>query len=77
MSDDVLADWKRNRFIVADPFLVETTKHVIILTDINYWAEHADDLVEWCNLHEGVKTQGMTVEIDNDKTLTLFILRWS
>lgn len=77
MSEDILADWKRNRFIVADSSLTDTEKHLIILTDIKYWAEHVDELVEWCEKNRGVTTSGMTVEIDNDKTLTHFILKWS
>lgn len=77
MSEDILADWKRNRFIVADPLLTPTDKHLLILTDIKYWAEHADELKEWCKHTPNVRTQGMTVEISDDKTLTHFILRWS
>lgn len=77
MSDDILADWKGNRFIVADSHLTETDKHLIVLTDIKYWAEHADELKEWCERTTGAYPQGMTVEISDDKTLTHFILRWS
>lgn len=75
--NDILEDWKKNRFILADSALTETDKHLIILTDIKYWAEHADELVEWCNNTQGAYTQGMTVEISDDKTLTHFILKWS
>ena len=77
MSDDIFVDWKNNRFILADKVLTETDKHLIILTDIKYWAEHADELVEWCERTQGAYTQGMTVEISDDKTLTHFILKWS
>lgn len=74
---DVLADWKKNRFILADAQEKKTDKHLIILTDIGYWAEHADELAEWCEHTPGVVTQGMTVEISDDKTLTHFILKWT
>ena len=77
MSDDILAEWKKNRFILADKVLTETDNHLIILTDIKYWAEHADELVKWCERTQGAYTQGMTVEISDDKTLTHFILKWS
>jgi hypothetical protein len=77
LSEDILEDWKRNRFILASKDLTETGNHLIVLTDIKYWAEHADDLVEWCKKNPRAYTQGMTVEIEDDKTLTHFILKWS
>jgi hypothetical protein len=77
LSEDILEDWKRNRFILASKDLTETENHLIILTDIKYWSEHADDLVEWCNKNPRAHPQGMTVEISDDKTLTHFILKWS
>ena len=77
MGKDILEDWKRNRFILASKDLTETKNHLIVLTDIKYWAEHADALVEWCKHNPKAQTQGMTVEISDDKTLTHFILKWS
>jgi hypothetical protein len=77
MGEDILGDWKKNRYILIPSDLSESDHHLIILTDASYWAEHVHELVEWCDNTEGVRTQGMTVEIDNDKTLTLFMLRWS
>ena len=76
MSEDVLADWKKNKFILADKDLTDTDKHVIVLTDVSYWVDHVEALVDWCMANKA-RTQGMTVEIDDDKTLTHFILRWS
>jgi hypothetical protein len=73
---DVLADWKTSKFILADKDLTDTDKHVIVLTDVGYWVDHVDTLVDWCMTNNAC-TQGMTVEIDDDKTLTHFILRWS
>ena len=77
MSEDIFADWKKNRFIVADSSLTNTEKHIIVLTDLVYWVEHADALVEWCKHNPKAQTQGMTVEISDDKTLTHFILKWT
>jgi hypothetical protein len=77
MGEDILGDWKKNRYILAPSNLTESDHHLIILTDVAYWAEHADELIEWCNKTQGVRTQGMTVEISDDKTLTHFILKWS
>jgi hypothetical protein len=77
LSKDIFEDWKHNRFILAPRDLTETGNHLIILTDIKHWAEHADELAEWCDRTQGAFTKGMTVEITDDKTLTHFILRWS
>ena len=77
MGKDIFEDWKHNRFILASRDLTETDIHLIVLSDIKYWAEHAVELREWCDRTQGAYTQGMTVEITDDKTLTYFILRWS
>lgn len=78
MDKDIFEDWKQNRFILVPKDLSETSNHhLIVLTDIKYWAEHADALVEWCKSNPKTQTQGMTVEISDDKTLTHFILKWS
>ena len=77
MSNDVLADWKSNKFIIADPNLTDTNNHTIILTDIEYWANNVNEFTEWCENTEGVKQQGMILEIQDDKILSHFVLRWS
>ncbi len=77
MTEDVLAEWKRNRFIVVDYALTGTAKHLIVLTDIKYWAENVDQLDTWCEKNPRAKVQGMTVEITDDRTLTHFIMRWT
>jgi hypothetical protein len=77
MTEDVLADWKRNKFIVADYALIGQAKHIVVLTNIQFWAEHADALADWCEKNPRAKVQGMTVEISDDRTLTHFIMRWT
>lgn len=77
MNNDVLADWKSNKFIIADPNLTDTDNHIIILTDIKYWANNINEFAEWCENTEGIKQQGMTLEIQDDKILSYFVLRWS
>lgn len=77
MTDAILAEWKRNKFIVADYALTSDAKHLIVLTDIKFWAENADALVDWCKKNPRARTQGMIVEIDDDRTLTHFIMRWT
>jgi hypothetical protein len=83
-GEDIFADWKTSRFIIADDFAkeylnaqdVEVT--LIVLTDIKFWGqEHvADQLVQWCIDHN-CRTQGATVEIDCAQSLTAFMLRWT
>jgi hypothetical protein len=82
-ADDIFADWKKNRFVIADDFAKEyfNERHaegtLIVLTDFRFWGqEHiADQLVQWC-INHGCRTQGATVEIPNKETLTAFMLRW-
>jgi hypothetical protein len=72
---DIFAHWKVNRFVVVPPEHNNSSRHLIVLTDIPFWTKHADQLDEWCWLHDCV-LQGMTVEIPSDPTLTLFHLQW-
>ena len=76
MSNDVFAEWKQNRFIIAPRELVDDGVHLIVLTDYRYWAQHTDELAAWCQERDSV-TQGMTVVIKDEATLTEFVLRWS
>ena len=73
---DIFESWKRNRFIVADDFQIDNQfKYIVILTDIQFWIENNESLLSWCQEHN-CSQQGMTVNIPDDETLTLFYLRW-
>jgi hypothetical protein len=77
MSNDILADWKTNRFIVAESVLHDfENEHLIVLSDYKFWTLEIDNLIEWCNNND-CSQEGMTVRIPTDKLLTMFILRWS
>lgn len=71
---DILKDWKHSKFIVVD-YIVEYP-NTIVLTDIEYWNNNYDDLIEWTEKHN-CEVQGMTVSIPDKKTILLFALRWS
>ena len=71
---DIMQDWKGKRFWVDT--LGYSTQNLIVLTDIGYWAENYELLEQWCDEH-GCQARGMTVEIPDEPTLTLFCLRWS
>ena len=74
-KDDIFEDWKKNRFIVAD--IDEVHQGIlVVMTDIKYWVEKAEELVDWCQEHN-CSVKGMTIEIPNEETLMLFTLRWS
>jgi hypothetical protein len=77
-QDDILADWKTQRFIVVDYNIAkDDLELMVILTDIAFWAEHVEQLDQWCKANPGVHRTGMTVEFDTPEALTLFTLRWS
>lgn len=65
----------KERFIIAPGVLVDQ-EQLIILTDIQYWTEHQDELKQWC-LERDAVTAGMTVVLDSERTLVEFVLRWS
>ena len=75
MSEDVFAEWKNNRFVVATNVYVECNNILLVLTDMEFWTIHYKELEEWCQVHQG-QTAGMTVELPDQATLTLFALRW-
>ena len=69
-----MADWKKNRFIIADPELADAL--LVILTDSKYWSEHIGELINWC-ADNNAKTEGLTVVFGDEMTLTQFVLKWS
>jgi hypothetical protein len=73
-TDDILADWKTQRFVVIDAWQPDTGV-LIILCDITFWDQHYADLSQWCQDHEA-KLAGMTVELPGTELLTAFCLRW-
>lgn len=76
MSQDIFAEWKKQRFISPDPELLGSGALVVILTDISFWADNYDQLYRWCNNHNAT-VSGMAVEFETLQDLTLFTLKWS
>jgi hypothetical protein len=78
MSDDIFADWKTEKFIVAESYLTSdlTDKILVVMTDFKYWTEYADECLAWCKQY-GCEVKGMTIEIPDEETLLLFRLKWS
>ena len=79
MGEDIFKEWRHQRFVVAprdifgnaDPF-----EYIIVLSDIEYWHKNWKTLEEWCKDNQS-EILGMTVNIPNEKTLVMFILRWT
>lgn len=78
---DIMHDFKKNRFIVTPHYISNGLPepvygHLVVLSDVGYWAANVDDLIVWCG-ETGCKLQGMTIDVPTDELLTLFCLRWS
>jgi hypothetical protein len=76
---DIFHHWKENRFVVAPAYAYEADGKcvkLVVLTDIKFWADSADELLSWCN-EFGCTQKGMTVEFPEEDLLTAFCLRWS
>jgi hypothetical protein len=72
---DILAEWKTQRFVIADGIFTDQPGTLIILCDIAYWTEHYADLIQWCQDHQAQRA-GMTVTLPGPELLTAFCLRW-
>lgn len=65
----------KERFIVV-PDVLTDNESMVILTDIQYWADRENELRQWCIKNDS-EFAGMTVVFPNTLSLTAFILRWS
>jgi hypothetical protein len=78
--EDIFADWKNNPFVVytveeSELQLDDHYTHVIILTDIGFWAENMDKLDLWCQENHCNRT-GMMVAVPGEAVITAFIITW-
>ena len=81
-TTDIFASWRERRFVIADQPARDhlgayPPGHLIILTDFEFWADHVDQLISWCEQHALTPNSGMTLEIPTDELLTAFLLRWT
>ena len=74
LGGDIMKEYKNNRFVIAPQEI--TNQITAVLCDIEYWYDHHDKLEDWC-LEHSCTMKGMTVDIPNDRTLTMWMLRWS
>lgn len=69
----IMQDWKNRRFVVLSGLITDIA---VLLTDVQYWADNYELLNDWCRLNNA-RQEGMTVIFPDDKTLSLFCLKWS
>jgi hypothetical protein len=74
---DIMSDFKDKRFaIVAHDLFPENPNIIIVLVDIEFWNDHYDELQNWSSNY-GAVVRGMTVDIPDQETLSLFCLKWA
>lgn len=60
---------------ISQRFIVDRQNKVIFLSDYKFWAEHENELADWCKKHACI-FKGMTITYFDDNTLVLFGLTW-
>ena len=76
--DEVTAmrnDFQDAKIIVSDQ--KNENYRVVFLSNYVFWATHYEELREWSQQYSGIKVRGMTVQIDSEELLTVFLLKWS
>jgi hypothetical protein len=76
IKDDVLSDWKNQKFVIADSSLNDNPGYLIILADFGFWVTHMQNLENWCKDNDG-KIQGMTLNLPTEQSLAAFLLKWT
>jgi len=75
-------DWipmNQNRFILGGPFDSDMPNYYLMITDIEWWIDNDKRVYEWMDLNLPKKRMhhvGMTLEFEDKKDATLFLLRW-
>jgi hypothetical protein len=72
---DIMAKFKESKFVVVPNDYEDSFEHLVVLSDIAYWSENLESLIEWCDENE-CEVLGMTVNVPDDQRLIVFILRW-
>ena len=73
---DIFHHWKENLFVHISKDLIDDADGImILLTDVTYWVDHTDELVEWCKEYNS-EISGLTITFPSEKELSMFCLRW-
>lgn len=67
------------KFIVFDNAILRNNqlenKRAVLLNDYKYWDANQRELTEWCKQTNSVQ-EGMLLMFPDERTLTMFCLRW-
>lgn len=75
-ADDIIADFKTNKFVIADEYMGYGSV-TVVLTDLNFWTKFATELQQWIsNCTPTADMFGFTIDFKNQEDLLLFVLRW-
>jgi hypothetical protein len=74
-------EWKYQRFVAVESAIAQDLGMkeggvIVVMTDLTYWISNVDECREWCDKN-GCRVKGMTIEIPDAETMTLFVLRWA
>ena len=77
---DIMQEFKDRKFVVTPSYISKGLPepvygHLVVMTDFTFWHDNFDALLAWAN-DNNCEVKGMTIDIPNDETLTLFCLRW-
>jgi hypothetical protein len=72
--NDIFETWKKQKFII--PTEIKDYELTVVLTDAMYWSDNYYELCQWCK-ENNCDPKGMTVDIPDKQTLTLFCLKWA
>jgi len=73
---DLFHDWKQNRFVVVDRSLIDEESGItVLLTDLGYWVDRTDEIMQWCKENNAVQ-RGLTITMPSESELLLFCLKW-
>ena len=78
MNDDNFWEGIRTKKFVVVPIDLRgppVIGHVILMSDKEFWSDHADECIAWCS-ENSCHFEGMTICIPDDQTLSHFLLRW-
>jgi hypothetical protein len=75
MSSLMLDNPNNRKFIVIEPPIIDAGI-CVVLSNVGFWTMYYNELETWCNQNNS-HLQGMTVQLPDENTLTLFCLQWS
>lgn len=76
IQEDLFAEWQGKKFFIAHKSLYDGDGYLVVLTDLVYWGQYHQDLLDWCDVNGG-SVNGSTVLLQTNEEVTAFVLRWA